>query len=137
VVIEMLSWTVRYPPMSKKRVLVVDDDEEVISLITTIAELEGYEVKAARNGAEGLAMLREGRFHPDLILLDLMMPVMDGWTFSREVRRTAAARETPIVVLSGVHDLPRKVEGLPVNGFVAKPFEYDELVSWLDRAAAN
>ena len=133
----MLSWTVRYPTMSKKRVLVIDDDEEVISLITTIAELEGYEVKAARNGAEGLAMLREGQFHPDLILLDLMMPVMDGWTFSREARRTDSARETPIVVLSGVHDLPRKVEGLPVNGFVAKPFDYDELVSWLDRTAAS
>jgi DNA-binding response OmpR family regulator len=62
---------------------------------------------------------------------------MDGWTFSREARRTEAARETPIVVLSGVHDLSRKVEGLPVNGFVAKPFEYDELVSWLARGTAN
>lgn len=130
----MLVWSVRYSPMSKKRVLVIDDDEEVISLVTTIAELEGYDVRSARNGAEALALLREGNYRPDLIILDLMMPVMDGWTFSREARRTETARDTPIVVLSGVHDLSRTIEGLPVNGFVAKPFEYDELVSWLGRA---
>ena len=131
----MVITAVRHSLMSKKRVLVIDDDEEVISLVTTIAELEGYEVRAARNGAEGLEVLRQGQFQPDLILLDLMMPVMDGWTFSREARRMAASRDTPIIVLSGVHDLSRRIEGLPVNGFVAKPFEYDELVSWLGRVS--
>jgi two-component system, chemotaxis family, chemotaxis protein CheY len=116
----------------KKRVLIVDDDPDTVHLVQTIVELEGYEVRSARNGAEALSVINDS-YKPDLILLDLMMPVMDGWTFSRTVRQSETTRETPIIVLSGVHDIRRRVDGLPIDGYLAKPFDYDDLRVWFDR----
>jgi CheY-like chemotaxis protein len=118
--------------MPRKTVLIVDDDSEIVLLVKTIAELEGYETHTASNGVEALALLHG--FTPDLIFLDLMMPGMDGWTFSRELRRRSRARHIPIVVLSGVHDIQRTVGSLPIDGFISKPFEYEDLRAWFQRS---
>jgi CheY-like chemotaxis protein len=64
-----------------------------------------------------------------------MMPGMDGWTLSRELRTRAETRDIPLVVISGVHDIRRKVDALPVDGVVPKPFEYEDLRTWFHRPA--
>src|SRR3954453_21187080 len=76
-----------------KRVLVVDDEEDVRTFVRLVLESEGYEVQSAADGAEGLRAIREGR--PDLVILDLMMPVMDGW----QVREQVGAQPPPFIVI--------------------------------------
>jgi CheY-like chemotaxis protein len=119
--------------MYKKSVLIIDDDPEIILLVKTIAELEGYVARSARNGVEALSVL--DTYTPDLIFLDLMMPGMDGWTFARQLRRDRRTGHIPIVVLSGIHDIERKAASLPIDGFIAKPFEYEDLRTWFHRPA--
>jgi CheY-like chemotaxis protein len=121
------------PVPAKKSVLIIDDDPEIVLLVKTIAELEGYDARTASNGMEALSLLLS--FTPDLIFLDLMMPGMDGWTFSRELRKHPQTRSIPIVVLSGVHDIQRKAAALPIDGVISKPFEYEDLRTWFRRPA--
>ena len=78
-----------------RRVLVVDDDPDILDALSEILEVEGYDVQRARNGREALQRLEQAM--PDLVLLDLMMPVMDGWAFARSRARGA---RPPIIVLS-------------------------------------
>src|SRR5262245_23155992 len=80
-------------------VLVVDDDEEIRNALTEFLSDEGYGVVSASNGREALASLREG-VHPSVILLDLMMPVMDGWDFRAEQLRDPGLRDIPVVVIT-------------------------------------
>ncbi len=90
-------------PHARRRptVLVVDDDPGIRRLITAFLKLEGFTPIAATNGKEALAYLRGGGV-ANVILLDLRMPVMDGWTFRREQRLDPAIADIPVVVLSGV-----------------------------------
>jgi len=113
------------------RVLVVDDDVTIRSTVAEALELEGYFVQRASNGAEALALVREQR--PGAIVLDLMMPVMDGWAFIEHCRLEPACQGTPILVISAHRDLPRDAETLGVNGCIAKPFDLDVLVGAVDR----
>ena len=92
------------------RILVVEDDEAIRGLVTEVLRDDGYEVSEAANGAEALDYV--GGHQPDLIVLDLMMPVMDGWTFVEECRRINRCSEVPIVVTSASHDLPKTAERL-------------------------
>src|SRR4051812_49533818 len=82
-------------------VLVVDDDPNVVRLMSKFLTLEGFAPVPAANGAEALRYLRDGGY-ADVILLDLRMPVMDGWTFRREQRGDPGLADIPIVVLSGM-----------------------------------
>src|SRR5207245_3461784 len=91
-----------------KRVLVVDDDPDIRELLFTALEDEGFEVVPAANGQEALAIIRT--FHPDVIILDLMMPVMDGWQFVKEMR--ARDEDIPLVLLSAARDLPKPAKDL-------------------------
>src|SRR5919199_5374278 len=80
------------------QVLVVDDDPAIRDVLSDVLTMEGYTVATAENGQAGLEQLQRAR--PDLILLDLLMPGMDGWTFARQCRADPAGRDIPIVVLS-------------------------------------
>ena len=80
-------------------VLIVDDDPDLLEVTSFVIEAEGMAVETARNGEEALALLRTGR-RPRLVLLDLMMPVMNGWEFLNEVAKDPLLREIPIVVLT-------------------------------------
>ncbi len=83
-------------------ILVVEDDQDIRETIATVLVEEGYPVVPVANGAEAIAYIRrEGALQPRLILLDLMMPVMNGWEFSAELRNDAGGAAIPIVVLSG------------------------------------
>jgi CheY-like chemotaxis protein len=110
--------------MSRGIVLIVDDDAAVQEIMFEILTCEGYEVQTARNGLEGLCRLRRGGPLPDVILLDITMPVMDGITFRRTQLRDPALSRIPVVVASAV---------VPVHTLVGtrqlqKPFGISELL---------
>jgi CheY-like chemotaxis protein len=91
----------------------------------------GYEVAQVENGTQALARLDRSR--PDAIVLDLMMPDGDGWSFLERYRNDTAGNPIPIVAVSAARALPRSYERLGVRKFLCKPFRLDELARWLDR----
>ena len=111
---------------SRVRVLIVEDDFEFRYAIADALRNLGWDVRGAANGADALGTLREWR--PDVILLDLMLPMMDGWAFRFEAERQQALGEIPIIVTSGSADVRREAEKLQAAAALAKPFELDELV---------
>ena len=111
-----------------KRVLIVEDDEDIRDVLLQVLELEGYRVVAAANGQEALALLRNGE-HPDLILLDLMMPVMDGWQFRAEQQKHSEWSEIPVVILSAHGNAQQKAAGIQAAGYLRKPVELETLLN--------
>jgi CheY-like chemotaxis protein len=107
-------------------VLVVDDDPDILDAICDILEGEGYRVTRARHGAEALERLDAER--PSLILLDLMMPVMDGMAFAHALRERRVDPEIPIVVISADGN-PQKAASIGARGFLAKPFDIEALLA--------
>jgi len=109
-----------------KTVMVVDDEERLVSLVQTYLAQEGFRVVTARNGREALFLARDEK--PDLIVLDLMMPEMDGYEFLRLHRKE---RETPIILLTAKVEDSDKVLGLELGAddYVTKPFSPRELVA--------
>jgi two-component system, chemotaxis family, chemotaxis protein CheY len=114
----------------RKRVLVVDDDASIRELLSTALEDDGYEVVPATNGQDALSVCE--RWRPDVIVLDLMMPIMDGWTFAKRLRERASI---PIVVLSAVNDIARHAKSVGATDVVGKPFDLDQLLPKVARAA--
>ena len=117
--------------MAGKRVLVVDDDPDIRELLFTALEDEGFEVVPAGNGEEALAIIRT--FRPDVIVLDLMMPVMDGWQFAAELR--SRDEDIPLVLLSAAPDLESHAKTLAAAEIIEKPFELSELLPKIARVA--
>jgi len=115
-----------------KRVLVVDDDPDIRELLFTALEDEGFECVPAANGQEALAAMRT--FHPDVIVLDLMMPVMDGWQFVKELR--AREEDIPLVLLSAARDLKVHAKTLAAAEVIEKPFDLSELLPKIARVAS-
>lgn len=114
------------PVADSKTVLVVEDDRSILSLVAMVLENEGYRVVTAENGQLGLDAAV--RHNPDLVLLDMNMPVMDGWEFARELRATHS-RKIPIVVVTASADAHRVAVEIGAVGSVPKPFN---LVGLLD-----
>ena len=108
-----------------KRVLIVEDEIDVADLIGGVLDLEGYETRLAVGETAMDAALS---FHPDLVLLDLMMPVVDGFTFLIERRKLPDCASIPVLVLTAVHDLSELVGTLGVKAAIAKPFEASALI---------
>jgi CheY-like chemotaxis protein len=120
------------------QILVVEDDDAIRCLVSEVLRDDGYDVCEAANGAEAIAFV--GNHRPDLIVLDLMMPVMDGWAFVEACRRTPYCVGVPIVVTSASHDLPRTAERLRSYGVrtcLAKPFDLDGLLALVERYAPS
>jgi two-component system OmpR family response regulator len=107
-------------------VLIVDDDPAIRGLMADALRNEGYDVDMAAHGAEALDAMRARR--PSTVLLDLMMPVMDGFTFIEACHREQLCDGVPILVISAVQDALNRVAELPVHACLAKPFDLDELV---------
>ena len=112
-----------------KRILVVDDERDVRSLVCHILVDQGYQVDQAVDGREALQKIQSQS--PDLVVLDLMMPEVDGWQVLRELK--ALATRPRVVVLSAFGDLQRVTEAGAV-GFLAKPFRFAQLVDTCQRA---
>ncbi len=112
-------------------ILIVEDDYDIRDALASVLELEGHDVRTASNGIEGLAEARNQR--PDIILLDLMMPVMNGWQFRAEQKRDADLADVPVVVVSA------SGSGTVIDaaGFVPKPCEVDVVLEAVRRYATN
>ncbi len=112
--------------MSKKA-LVIEDDGNIAELLRLYLEKDGFEVSRAVDGGEGLEMYRA--FHPDIVLLDIMLPVMDGWSVLREIR--ALDSHVYVIMLTAKGDTPDKISGLELGAddYVTKPFEVKELLA--------
>ena len=107
-------------------VLIVEDDRNIQELLQLYLEKEGYAVTVASDGGQGLAKFRA--IKPDLVLLDVMMPVMDGWAVCKAIR---ADSQTPIIMLTAKGETDDKVTGLKsgADDYVTKPFEMKELLA--------
>ena len=124
--------TRRLREASKCTVLVVDDDEGIRTAMAEILELLGYEVTVAADGLEAVQMLKLG-LEPRAIVLDMMMPRMDGWTFLSEIRSDPRFREVPVVVASAVvGECP-----LGADAWLQKPFDLADLDREVARLCAH
>ena len=110
-------------------VLIVEDDKNIQDLLQMYLEKEGYAVTTASDGGQGLTKFRS--IQPDLVLLDVMMPVMDGWAVCRAIR---AESQTPIIMLTAKGELDDKVAGLKsgADDYVTKPFEMREVLARIE-----
>lgn len=113
-----------------KRVLVTDDDESIRETIEMGLVDEGYEVQTASDGVAALSVARE--WHPDIILLDMKMPVMDGWAFAAAYRDIPEPRAS-IIVVTAAQDAARWAEEIEADGVLAKPFDLDHLFAVVDQ----
>lgn len=118
-----------------RRVLVVEDDEVIRSVLVELLEFEGYEVRSAVDGREALTIVDEWR--PDSIVLDLMMPRMDGWQFREEQRKRPEIRDVPVIVLSAGRHLPSRVAALEPAAVIEKPFDVEVVLQALKRLETN
>jgi two-component system response regulator MprA len=122
----------RDPDRGHLRVLAIEDDRDLRTFYRTLLEEEGYDVKVAADGAEALEQLAQRGWRPDLILLDLMMPRMDGYEFLRRLR--ARGSDIPVLVLSAA--LPpgrQRIAG--AQAILRKPFAFDRLLKTIDHYA--
>lgn len=116
-----------------RAVLVVEDDSDIRFGLGVLLEDEGYKAVTAANGRQALAVLRAMPRLPSLILLDLMMPEMDGWQFRAEQRRDPELASIPVMVLSAAADLPKQTAKLGAVGAMQKPVQVEELLAEIKR----
>ena len=112
--------------MNNKKALVIEDDKNIAELLRLYLEKDGFEVSIASDGGQGLRLA--GEVEPDVILLDIMLPVMDGWQVCKEIRRSS---QVPIIMLTAKGETYDKVSGLEMGAddYVTKPFEVKELIA--------
>jgi two-component system chemotaxis response regulator CheY len=114
-------------------ILVVDDDASIRQTVREILDLEGYPVETASDGREALRQVE--RHEPSLVLLDMRMPGLDGWGFAREIRQRGI--ELPILVMTAAENARSWADEIGADGYVAKPFELDELLAAVERVRRN
>jgi|SRR5688572_1080817 len=114
-------------------ILIVEDDTDIREDLAGILRAEGYEVATAANGQVACDWLRHTEVLPEVILLDMMMPVMDGWHFRAEQLQDATLAAIPVVVLSGAGDVRKEATALGAAGYVTKPFKLDSLLGVVQR----
>lgn len=123
-------------PTVLKRILVIDDEPAVRRLLTDLLAGEGYVVSEAPDGIRGLDRLRD--VSPDLIILDLMMPVMNGCGFAEACRRMDTRGDVPIIAISAMFDLnsaAATLDALGVRACLAKPFDVEALLALVEQLA--
>jgi CheY-like chemotaxis protein len=113
-------------------VLVVEDDPELLLSLSEVIESEGYGVSCARHGLEALGRLRGG-VHPSVILLDLMMPIMNGWQFRYEQRQDSDLAKIPTVVVSAKTDSQQHAAWLEADDYISKPIDLNVLLRTVSR----
>ena len=113
-----------------REVLVVEDDPDMAAVVQMIVAEAGYQVRTAGDGAEALERIAERI--PGVILLDMRMPVMDGWEFAREFG-ARFGRAAPIVVITAAENARARAEEIGADGWLEKPFELDEVVRMVSR----
>ena len=118
-----------------KNLVCIEDDLELVEILKIILKSRGYEITGARGGSEGLEALR--RIKPDLVLLDLMMPDMDGWEVHRQMKADADLCHIPVIIVTADGQPITKVQGLEiakVADYIVKPFNVQKLVESIEKA---
>ena len=115
-----------------KLILIVEDDCDVAQSLAEVLEISGYCTAIAANGREALDHLQKNT-HPDLILLDMMMPVMNGWQFREEQRKVPALDSIPVVVVTADGDARGKAAAIQAAGHLRKPVTIDSLLNEVER----
>jgi len=121
-----------------RRIVCVEDEPEMIDLIQLILNRKGFEVIGARGGAEGLNTIRSEK--PDLVLLDLMMPEMDGWQVYQQLKADEETADIPVIVVTAKAQNIDKVLGLhiaKVDDYISKPFSLQELVDRVEKVLSK
>jgi two-component system chemotaxis response regulator CheY len=119
----------------RQTVLVVEDDASIREVISDVLEDKGFRVLPAVNGSDALQQL--DRVRPDVMVLDLLMPVMHGWAFMETYLEKTGGSLIPIVVVSVNPALPRSYNRLGVHQVVSKPFDVDHLLEAVEQASSN
>jgi DNA-binding response OmpR family regulator len=117
-----------------KKIVYIEDDPEMIDLVELILNRHGFSVKGAHGGRQGIDVVRQ--LNPDLILLDLMMPDLDGWDVYQQLKADDATRAIPVIVITAKAQSIDKVLGLhiaKVDDYISKPFRPQELLDSVDR----
>jgi CheY-like chemotaxis protein len=112
----------------KKKILVVDDEPNIVDLLALVLRGEGYEVHTANNGVEALKSIPQVK--PDLVILDVNMPQLDGWNVLSTIRSTESTRTLPVLMCTNrdlISDVER-AEVLGATGYIPKPFEIERVV---------
>jgi DNA-binding response OmpR family regulator len=123
---------------AKKQLVYIEDEQEMIDLVRLILGRKGYEVIGANGGHEGLDLVRSRL--PDLVLLDLMMPDMDGWDVYQQMKADESTRDIPVIVVTAKAQSIDKVLGLhiaKVDDYISKPFSPNDLVASVEKVLAN
>mgnify|MGYP000476039741 CR=1 FL=1 len=118
----------------RKKILCIEDEPEMIELVRLILERKGFDFRGAEGGKRGLEMIRQEK--PDLVLLDLMMPGVDGWEVYRQLKADPELRKIPVIVVTAKAQSIDKVLGLHiarVDAYVTKPFGSQELLDTIRR----
>lgn len=120
-----------------RTILVVDDDADIRASVANVLEGEGYQVLGAANGREALSILAGVEERPKAILLDLMMPEMDGWAFRVEQQKVPELAAIPVVVFTAHGSPAEAARQLGAAGFLKKPLGLDELLDMIGRFGRN
>lgn len=112
--------------MGKKKILIIDDEADLVVSVQLALQAQGYEISTAYDGQEGLDRLKEER--PDLIILDVSMPNMDGYTFLQERKAIPSAKNIPVIMYTGRDQMKELFEAEGVMDYIAKPFETEDLI---------
>lgn len=121
-----------------RRIVYIEDDQEMIDLVTMILERSGFQVIGARGGQVGLDIIL--RNPPDLILLDLMMPGLDGWEVYQQIKGTDRTRQIPVIIITAKAQAIDRVLGIhiaKVDDYIAKPFRPQELKDSIEKVFAK
>ena len=124
-------------PPSSIRVLIADDDLEILGITRSLMRRRGFEVLEAQDGDEAMQKVLE--HHPDLVILDVMMPGQSGWEVCRSIRESPSLKDTPVIMLTGVgHRMNEMTSPLyGADGHLDKPFEFEALDELVTRVLAK
>jgi DNA-binding response OmpR family regulator len=123
---------------NKYKIVYIEDDSEMIDLVSLILNRQGYQLSGANGGREGLELVK--RISPDLILLDLMMPDIDGWDVYQQLKSNEETRDIPVIVITAKAQMIDRVLGLhiaKVDDYISKPFRPAELVESVARVLSR
>ncbi len=126
------------PDKQASRVVVIEDDPEMIELVKLILTKEGFQVSGAMGGKDGLKVIEQ--FKPDIVLLDLMMPDMDGWEVYQSMKTNDAMKHIPVIIITAKAQSIDKVLGLhiaKVDDYITKPFSPSELATSVRKVLAD
>ncbi|MBU0630555.1 MAG: response regulator [Candidatus Margulisbacteria bacterium] len=119
-----------------KKILLIEDYQPTVEMVTTLLEIYGYSVEVARDGVTGLSKAEKDR--PDLILLDIMLPIMDGFEVSKRLKENETTKTIPVIVVSIKADLINKDDFKDrVDAYLTKPFEPQKLIDLIKSVLGN